>query len=178
MVKTEIVNVVATGSVGQQIEFEELRKFKEIFHDSDVYGGRVAYFKTEKMQGKVSIFNTGKMISVGTKSEGQAFHELEMAMEFLAEKGSAKRVKLSPQIRNIVAVADFEKSVNLEMLSMESKAIYEPEQFPGAILRFEEPFKTSILVFASGKTVITGLTSADQLWLIIEKLEKVIELSQ
>ena len=178
MVKVEIVNVVATASVGQQIDFEGLRKFKEIFHDSDVYGGRVAYFKTEKMQGKVSIFNSGKMISVGTKSEGQAFHELEMAMDFLAEKGSANRAILSPQIRNIVAVADFEKSVNLEMLSMESKAIYEPEQFPGAILRFEEPFKTSILVFASGKTVITGLTSADQLWLIIKKLKKVIELSQ
>ena len=151
MVKTEIVNVVATASMEQQIDFEELRKFKEIFHDSGVYGGRVAYFKTEKMQGKVSIFNTGRMISVGTKSEGQAFHELEMAMEFLAEKGSAKRVKLSPQTRNIVAVADFEKSVNLEMLSMESKAIYEPEQFPGAILRFEEPFKTSILVLLLGK---------------------------
>src|SRR3989337_1505902 len=178
MVKTEIVNVVATASMGQQIDFEELRKYKEIFHDSDVYGGRVAYFKTEKMQGKFSIFNTGKMISVGTKSEAQAFHELEMAMEFLAERGSVKPVKLDPQIRNIVAVTDFEKSMNLETLSMESKAIYEPEQFPGAILRLEEPFKTSVLIFASGKAVITGLKSSKQIEPIIEQLKEIVDKNQ
>lgn len=178
MVKTEIVNVVATASLNQQIDFEELRKYKEIFHDSEVYGGRVAYFKTKKMQGKVSIFNTGKMISVGTKSETQAFQELAMTMNFLAEKSITKPVELKPQTRNIVATADFEKSVNLEKLPETSKAIYEPEQFPGAILRFEEPFKTSILVFASGKTVITGLTSSDQIKPTIQKLEQLIDYNQ
>src|SRR4030066_1830122 len=176
MVKTEIVNVVATASIGLQVDFEELRKFKEIFHDSDVYGGRVAYFKTEKMQGRGSIFNRGKMISVGAKSEAQASNELAMAMNFLAEKGIAKPVELKPQTRNIVATADFGKSLNLEKLSEMPKVIYEPEQFPGAILRFEEPFKTSILVFASGKTVIAGLTSSDQIKPIVQRLGQLFNL--
>lgn len=52
-----IVTVVATASVNQPIDFEELRRFSEIFHDSDVYGGRVAYFKTKQIQDKVSIFS-------------------------------------------------------------------------------------------------------------------------
>jgi TATA-box binding protein (TBP) (component of TFIID and TFIIIB) len=85
MVKTEIVNVVATASIGQELDFYELRKHKEIFHDSDVYGGRVAYFKTEKMKGRVSLFPSGKMISVGTKSETQALQELELAKDFLSK---------------------------------------------------------------------------------------------
>ncbi|MGD0645294.1 MAG: hypothetical protein ABSA75_10355 [Candidatus Bathyarchaeia archaeon] len=46
------------------MDFEELRRYGEIFHYSDVYGGQVAYFKTKEMQGKVSIFSSGKMIRI------------------------------------------------------------------------------------------------------------------
>jgi transcription initiation factor TFIID TATA-box-binding protein len=118
------------------------------------------------------------MIGVGTKSEPQAFHELATAMNFLIEKGYAKPVELKPQTHNIVATADFEKSLNLEKLSETSKAIYEPEQFPGAILRFEKPYKTSILVFASGKVVIAGLKSSGQIEPTLQQLEQFIESSE
>ena len=175
MVTSAIVNVVATASVGQELDFDQLRQCKEIFYDSDVYGGRVAYFKTEKMQGKVSMFNTGKMISVGTKSETQALQELELAVSFLVENGFAKPVELNVKTQNMVIMADFEKSLNLEKLSETPKVIYEPEQFPGAILRFEKPYKASILIFASGKTVITGLTSSTQIEPTIQQLKLLIE---
>lgn len=61
MVMIEIVNVVATASLNQTFDFDELRECKEIFNDSDAYGGRVAYFKTKKLQGKVSIFLSGPL---------------------------------------------------------------------------------------------------------------------
>jgi transcription initiation factor TFIID TATA-box-binding protein len=174
MVKKEIVNVIVTAALNQEQDFEELRKYREIFHDSDVYGGRVAYFKIPQMIGKISIFPSGKMISVGTKSESQALKELELAQAFLVEKRFAENIKLQPKTQNLVAVVDFEKSINLEELTQNSKAIYEPEQFPGAIIRISDPFKASILVFASGKAVITGLTSSLQLEPVLEQLEKII----
>jgi transcription initiation factor TFIID TATA-box-binding protein len=176
--KTEIVNVVATASIDQQVDFDQLRKHKEIFHDSDVYGGRVAYYKTAKMQGRVSIFISGKMISVGTKSETQAAKELELAKQFLIQNGFAKPVELQPKTQNLVVTADFGKDLNLEKLSENTKVIYEPEQFPGAILRLEKPFKTSVLLFASGKAVITGLKSSAQIELVIKQLKQVIELAK
>lgn len=163
LVKVTIVNVVATASLNQPMDFEELRRYGEIFHDSDVYGGRVAYFKTKQMQGKVSIFSSGKMISVGTKSEDQAQKELQLAKQFLVEKGLIKDVTLEPKTQNIVATADFEQSINLEDLVSKTHAIYEPEQFPGVILRLEQPVRTSVLVFASGKVVITGLKDSKQI---------------
>ena len=92
MVETKIGNVVTTAAFNQKIDLAELGQFKEIFHDSDVYGGRVAYFKTKTMQGKVTIFTSGKMISVGTKSEDAAFHELEATKNFLVKK----RLKFNP----------------------------------------------------------------------------------
>jgi len=157
------------------MDFEKLRKFREIFHDSDVYSGRVAYFKTEQMQGKVSIFLSGKMISVGTKSELQAQKELEMAKGFLLEKGLVSDVVLEPKTQNIVATVDFGLSIDLEALSQGTRAIYEPEQFPGAILRIKEPFVSSILVFGSGKAVLTGLKSQTQIEPTIKKLKEIIE---
>jgi len=175
IVKTQIVNVVATASLDQELDFEELRKYKEIFHDSDVYGGRVAYFKTETMQGKVSIFNSGKMISIGTTSEEKAFKELELAARFIIKKGYAKPVELKPQTRNIVVTGDFETNANLEKLSETARAIYEPEQFPAAILRIEKPFRTSVLIFSSGRTVITGLTSSTQIPPIIQHLAQLLK---
>ena len=82
MIKAKIVNVVATAALNQEVNPEELRQFEEVVYDSNVYGGRVAYFKTKTSQGKVSIFISGKMISVGTKSEEAPFQELEAAKDF------------------------------------------------------------------------------------------------
>jgi TATA-box binding protein (TBP) (component of TFIID and TFIIIB) len=163
MVKTAIVNVVATASVDQKLDFEKLRKFKEIFHDSNVYGGRVAYFKTAFMEGRVSIFASGKMISVGTKSERKAFCELKSTMKFLVDKGFVRPVKLQPKVHNIVVSVDFGRDINLEELAENTKILYEPEQFPGAMIKLFRPFKASVLLFASGKAVIAGLKNSSEI---------------
>ena len=78
MDKRQIVNVVATAAVNQKVDLKELGNGKEVSYNSDSYGGRVAYLKTNIMQGKVSIFSSGKLISVGTKSEEAAAQELEL----------------------------------------------------------------------------------------------------
>jgi len=90
VVETDIVNVVATAALNQRLDLNELRKFREILHDSEIYGGRVAYFKSSNMNGKVSIFASGKMISVGTKSEEEAAHKLVYVKDFLVKKGLIK----------------------------------------------------------------------------------------
>ena len=173
--KSEIVNVVATAALNQEVDLEEIRKFDDVFHDSNVYGGRVAYFKTKTMQGKVSIFPSGKMISVGTKSEENASKELEAAKDYFVKKGIISDVSLEPKVRNMVVCVDFGKQVNLEDLALEEHVIYEPEQFSGAIFRILKPYKASVLIFASGKTVITGLTSSNQVETVIERLERLLK---
>jgi len=175
--KIEIVNIVATAVLGQPIDLSKLASFPQILYNPHKYRGMVAYFKTEKMRGKVSIFRTGKMISVGTKSEEQAKKALDFAQKFLLEIGLIKNVDLVVQVQNIVATADFEQPLNLEELPEKTRAIYEPEQFPGAILRIKEPFKTSVLLFASGKAVITGLKSQTEIEPTIKALKSILELN-
>ncbi|WGM90148.1 MAG: hypothetical protein NUK63_03270 [Candidatus Bathyarchaeum tardum] len=170
--KYKIVNVVTTATLDQEIDFEAIRKLDNVFHDSDVYGGRAAYFKTNEMQGKVSIFSSGKMISVGTKTREESFRELEEAKDFLVKSGFITEVSIEPKIRNLVISVDFGKTINLEDLVYVYQIIYEPEQFPGGILRLSEPFKASVLIFSTGKVIITGLKAMNQIEKTIAHLKK------
>jgi len=67
------------------------------------------------------------------------------------------------RVENIVATGDLGKSINLNAvvihLGLECTE-YEPEQFPGAVYRTSHGV---ILVFSSGKVVITAVKSLDQL---------------
>lgn len=175
MVEIAIVNVVATAVLNQKVDLCELGKFGEIIHNPEIYGGRVAYFKSSNMKGKVSIFSSGKMISVGTKSEKRAACELEIVKKYLVEKGLIKPTVLECKVRNIVAMIDFGESINLEELAEKYKVIYEPEQFPGGILKIDEPYKASILIFASGKAIVAGLSSSIQIKPVIQKIVSMIE---
>jgi len=81
------------------------------------------------MDGKVLIFSSGKMISVGTTSEEKAISELEQTEELLVDREmiGAKPRRLQTKIRNIVVTADFRRNIDLEELSKRHKMIYEPE---------------------------------------------------
>ena len=69
----------------------------------------------------------------------------------------AKKIKKKEiEIVNIVISSDLKKDIPLEkMAATLSNTEYNPEQFPGLVLRIKEP-KTTALVFSSGKIVCTG----------------------
>jgi transcription initiation factor TFIID TATA-box-binding protein len=175
MINLRIVNVVATANLNQEIDFEKLREEPEVFHDSDVYGGRVAYYKDNNMQGRVSIFCSGKLISVGTRNEEQAWKELEYVAKSLTEKGLINQFTLAPKTQNIVVSGDLGKAVDFEKLIQNPNVVYEPEQFPASIVHLLHPYKATVLVFASGKIVINGLKTSSQIEQVVEELQRIIE---
>ena len=78
---------------------------------------------------------------------------------------------------NIVVSTSLEHDVPLEkMAATLSNTEYNPEQFPGLVIRIKEP-KTSALIFSSGNVVCTGARSLqkveESLQRIIESLEKI-----
>jgi transcription initiation factor TFIID TATA-box-binding protein len=61
------------------------------------------------------------------------------------------------KIENVVASVEVDAKIDLNLLARKQRdAEYNPEQFPGLMLRVKNP-KATILVFSSGKMVITGL---------------------
>jgi len=173
--------VVATADISQKIDLKSLKILPEVVYDPCVYRGRVAYLKAKSMKGKVAIFQSGKLISIGTTSEVEAARELEKTAGLLAEKGFIGNVFLCPRTRNIVVAVNLEQNINLEQFldnikqgKTHMKAIYEPDQFSGAIIYIAEPVKVTVLVFSNGKTILTGLKNESQIDFVIQLLEKVL----
>ncbi len=93
----------------------------------------------------------------------------------LAKEPVKKETKRDIQVVNIVVSASLEHDIPLEkMAATLSNTEYNPEQFPGLVIRIKEP-KTSALIFSSGKIVCTGARSMDKVEESIKKIIKSLE---
>src|SRR3989344_3200651 len=82
--------------------------------------------------------------------------------------------KSNLKIQNIVATTSLGKPVSLTKLARsQSNTEYNPEQFPGLVLRIKEP-KSAVLVFSSGNLVCTGTKSVAQVKQVIDAVIKQI----
>ncbi|MCP3686255.1 MAG: TATA-box-binding protein [bacterium] len=79
------------------------------------------------------------------------------------------------KVVNIVISTSLKHDVPLEkMAATLSNTEYNPEQFPGLVIRIKEP-KTSALIFSSGKVVCTGARSMEKVEESIKKIIKSLE---
>jgi len=82
--------------------------------------------------------------------------------------------KIEVKIVNIVVSTSLEHAIPLEkMASTLSNTEYNPEQFPGLVLRIKEP-KTSALIFSSGNVVCTGARTMAEVEESIKKIIKIL----
>ncbi len=85
------------------------------------------------------------------------------------------KTKTSHKIQNIVATTSLGKDVPLTKLAKTiPNTEYNPEQFPGLVLRIKEP-KSAVLVFSSGNLVCTGTKSIAQVKEVIEQVIKTLK---
>jgi len=89
----------------------------------------------------------------------------------MAKKIEKKEIK----VVNIVVSSSLKHDIPLEkMAATLPNTEYNPEQFPGLVIRIKEP-KTSALIFSSGKIVCTGARSMDKVEESIKKIIKSLE---
>jgi len=159
----KVVNVVATAILDRPIHIDYLPKIfpEKVLYDPATYF--CAYFKAERMKGKVSIFPSGKMISVGTRSEEEAKQDLIFVANILERNGIAK-LKEPPKVQNVIVITNLERRLDLEKIfKVLPDSIYEPGQFPGLIHRMRDLNPSIVaLIFASGKIVCVGAKSEKQ----------------
>lgn len=91
------------------------------------------------------------------------------------KKSKPKKVKRDIRVVNIVVSSSLGHEIPLEkMAATLSNTEYNPEQFPGLVIRIKEP-KTSALIFSSGKIVCTGAQNLEQVDQSIKKIIKSLE---
>lgn len=83
--------------------------------------------------------------------------------------------KVEYEVVNMVASANLGKEVDLYGVAMEVDNVeYEPEQFPGAILKLKEP-AASLLLFKNGKMICTGVKNEKQVEEAINKAYEMVK---
>ena len=167
-----IQNVVAVASIGQKMDLNAIMKvFRNVKYRPKRFPGLA--FKMKKPKTTTLIFRTGKMVCTGAKSEKMAISAVRKVVSELRKAGFIITGILNSEIVNIVATADAGGEVDLETASdILDNIMYEPEQFPGLIYRMKEP-NVVILLFRSGKMVLTGGKREDQ---VNEAAEKIISI--
>jgi transcription initiation factor TFIID TATA-box-binding protein len=154
-----IVNLVMTANVEQQIDLVALSKQPNIAHDPKVY--HCAYVKDQNMKGKVSIFASGKMISMGTRKKADAVHDLRYVVRRLKKVNAIKQTSIKIKIQNMVAMINLNRPINLTKFANDTpRVVFEPEQFPGAICSLDNSSGATALVFGSGKVILLGMKSS------------------
>jgi transcription initiation factor TFIID TATA-box-binding protein len=174
----DVVNVVSSGSLSVELDLvaiaEELDDIVD--YDPEKYPG--AYVRLENSDPLITLYRTGKYIITGSSSEQQAVETRNRFLSTLHDHGilpSAEDDWFS--IQNYVCVADLDESVNLSALAIGlglEKSEYEPEQFPGLVYRPTD-YDCVLLIFGSGKTVITGAKSIEQAESAFEDLRSELE---
>jgi transcription initiation factor TFIID TATA-box-binding protein len=92
-----------------------------------------------------------------------------------AKSSEPKQGQREIKVVNIVVSANLGHDIPLEkMAATLSNTEYNPEQFPGLVIRIKEP-KTSALIFSSGKIVCTGARTMTNVHESIRKIIKSLE---
>jgi len=132
-------------------------------------------FRLKRPKTATLIFNSGKMVCTGAKSEKEARRAVMKVIKELKKSGIIIIGKPELKIQNIVASADLRGMIDLEKSAYSlGRTMYEPEQFPGLIYRMDEP-KVVILLFASGKLVCTGAKREEDVYEAVNKLHQRLE---
>jgi len=93
----------------------------------------------------------------------------------MAKKAAKESTGKEIKVVNIVVSASLGQDIPLEkMAATLSNTEYNPEQFPGLVIRIKEP-KTSALIFSSGKIVCTGARTMANVHESIRKIIKSLE---
>lgn len=120
------------------------------------------------------IFASGKMVVTGAKSEDDSKLASRKYARIIQKLGfNAKFTDF--KIQNIVGSCDIKFPIRLEGLASRHHhfSSYEPELFPGLIYRMMKP-KIVLLIFVSGKIVLTGAKVREEIYSAFELIYPVL----
>ncbi len=118
------------------------------------------------------VFGSGKVVLTGAKSIPSLAEGLNALVKLMKDLKVEINDNPTYSIQNIVTSADLGSRINLNKIAMSltlDKIEYEPEQFPGLVYRLDDP-KVVVLLFGSGKLIITGGKVSDDAERAVNKI--------
>ncbi|MDD1761330.1 MAG: TATA-box-binding protein [Methanothrix sp.] len=160
----DIVNVVASTKLAEEFDLPKIEAELECAeYNKKKFPGLV--YRVKAPNAAFLIFTSGKTVCTGSKNLEDVRAVVTTLAKTLKSIGF-ENINLEPEIhiQNIVASADLKTKLNINAVALGlglENIEYEPEQFPGLVYRIKVP-KVVVLIFSSGKLVITGGKSPEE----------------
>lgn len=162
---TEIVNVVASGTLGRELDIRAVSEdinATEVNSQTGDYKTPTAYIRPNEDGSLVTVYESGSYHISGAKSVEDAEETRDWFVDELEQMG-VEGVDVTFAVKNVVVVGDLGRTVDLNRLAIQfglERVEYEPEQFPGMVYRPDE-MGSVFLIFSSGRVVIPGTSSVE-----------------
>jgi transcription initiation factor TFIID TATA-box-binding protein len=172
----EVVNIVASGKLNVELDlanvaedFQDLEWIADVEHSRRQGNRLLIHFREGEA---LSILApTGVYVFNGVNSHEDVDSARRQLFLSLSELGIISDIEVREdevvdafEVQNIVCTGEFDHpNLNLNALTIGlglEKTEYEPEQFPGLVYRPDNSSCT-LLIFASGKVVIVGVTTEE-----------------
>ena len=154
----DIVNVVASTKLAEAFDLLKIEaELKGAEYNKAKFPGLI--YRVKAPRAAFLIFTSDKIVCTGPKNVEDVRTVLTTLARTLKSIGF-ENINLEPEIhvQNIVASADLKTDLNLNAVALSlglENIEYEPEQFPWLVYRIKV-HKVVVLIFSSGKLVITG----------------------
>jgi transcription initiation factor TFIID TATA-box-binding protein len=170
-----IVNLVASANLNATLDLYNLAiTIPNIEYEPEQFPGAILKLREPKVS--MLLFKNGKVICSGAASEKEIELGIKKASKLIHDIQRSVKVlkKVEYNVVNLVATANLNMNLDLFSLAMGLDNVeYEPEQFPGAILRIHDP-KITLLLFKNGKVICAGAKREALLKQGLEKAVKII----
>lgn len=171
----KIENIVASGSIAESLDLNALsEKLAGCRLDKKRFPGAVYHMENPKLC--VLFFSSGKIVITGIKNPNIFKEGVEAIVMQLNEQGIKTLDQPDVSVTNMVCSYNTGIQINLNKLVLTfnyENIEYEPEQFPGLVYRLSDP-KIVILLFSSGKLILTGGKKLDDVKNAVEHMKSVL----
>ena len=137
MAKMNIENVVASTYLGQELDLNKIEDALEgAEYNPQQFPGLVYRLKEPKTA--TLIFRSGKVVCTGAKCREDVKVAISKVAKDLEKADVHITIEPKIEVQNIVASSDLEQEINLNTVAITlglEKVEYEPEQFPGLVVR-------------------------------------------
>jgi len=172
----KIENIVASGSITDSIDLEMLTaKMQNYELNKKRFPGAVLRLQNPKIT--VLLFTSGKVVMTGARSYDDFVCGLGNLVQKMKEAGVICHDTPNVKVTNMVCSYDIGKyiSLNKVVITFNMENIeYEPEQFPGLVYRIPNSNVVALL-FSSGKIILTGGKTMDEIEKGVAFLEQKLE---
>ena len=175
MSDARIVNVVATGFLGTPLNLSNIvNNLPNVTYNPKKFSA--AIYRVKDPKACFLLFSSGKFVCTGTTSASSA-KDVSQRMEQSVQAIYQTPMSLSNfTIRNIVGTFSMGFPISLENFydARRSYCIFGPEYFPGLKFTPSREEKKTVLLFVSGKVVITGCKKVDDIYEIADYMKRIL----